>query len=127
VRLLLICLAGALGTGARYAVGSMAARSLPGDFPYGTLAINAAGSFLIGVVQQMALTNAGFPETVRAAVVIGLLGGFTTYSAFSYETLDLAGRGAWLAAALYVLLTTALCLALCAVGMGLGRTLTGPR
>ena len=127
MRLLLICLAGAVGTGMRYALGSAAGRALPPDFPYGTLGINAAGSFLIGLVQVAALGNASFPETLRAAIVVGVLGGFTTYSAFSYETLDLAGRGAWTAAGLYVLLTTAICLTACAAGMALGRALTGAR
>jgi fluoride exporter len=127
VRLLFICLAGAIGTGLRYVLGGVALRAFPPDFPYGTLGINVAGSFSIGVVQVVALGNAGFPETLRAAIVVGLLGGFTTYSAFSYETLDLAGRGAWTAAGLYVLFTTTICLAACAAGMGLGRALTGPR
>ncbi len=127
MRLFLICLAGAIGTGTRYAVGGLAARTLSPEFPFGTLAINATGSFLIGVVQQLAFAGSGFPETLRAAIVIGFLGGFTTYSAFSHETLELAGRGAWLSAGLYVLTTTGLCLALCAVGMALGRSLTGPR
>jgi CrcB protein len=125
VRLLLICLGGALGTGARYGVGTFAARWLPPDFPYGTMGINVAGSFLIGVVQQVAFTHPGFPEIVRAALVIGFLGGFTTYSAFSYETLELAGRSGW-PAAVYVGLTTALCLACCGAGIALGRAL-GPR
>lgn len=124
MRLLVICLAGALGTGARYGLGIAAARALPADFPYGTFGINVAGSFLIGVVQQVALGHPGFPEIARAALVIGFLGGFTTYSAFSYETLDLAGRGAWPSAALYVGLTTALCLVACAGGMALGRGLS---
>ena len=127
MRLFLICLAGAIGTGTRYAVGGLAARTLSLEFPFGTLAINATGSFLIGMVQQLALASSGFPETLRAAIVIGFLGGFTTYSAFSHETLELAGRGAWLSAALYVLTTTGLCLALCAIGMAVGRSLTGPR
>jgi len=127
VRLFLICLAGALGTGTRYAVGGLAARTFPLEFPYGTLAINATGSFLIGVIQQLSISSPVLPETLRAAIVIGFLGGFTTYSAFSHETLELAGRGAWLSAALYVLTTTGLCLALCAVGIALGRSLTGSR
>lgn len=126
MRLLFICLGGALGTGARYGVGILAARYLSPDFPVGTLGINVTGSFLIGVIQQVAFANPGFPETVRAAIVIGLLGGFTTYSAFSYETLDLAGRGAWPSAAVYVGFTTALCLGCCAAGIALGRVL-GPR
>jgi fluoride exporter len=127
VRFFLICLAGAIGTGTRYAVGGWAARTFALEFPYGTLAINATGSFLIGLIQQLAIPTSGLPETLRAAIVIGFLGGFTTYSAFSHETLELAGRGAWLSAALYVLTTTGLCLGLCAVGIALGRSLTGSR
>ena len=128
MRFFLICLAGRDRHGDALRGGRIgcpnASRS---EFPYGTLAINATGSFLIGLIQQLAIPTSGLSETLRAAIVIGFLGGFTTYSAFSHETLELAGRGAWLSAALYVLTTTGLCLGLCAVGIALGRSLTGSR
>jgi len=118
VRLLLICLAGAAGTGTRYLIGVAAARWLGPEFPYGTLVVNVLGSFAIGLVQQSVT-----PEGLRLILTVGLLGGFTTYSAFSYETLKLMESGVWLVAALNVVATTALCLVGCGVGLELGRAL----
>jgi CrcB protein len=63
------------------------------------------------------------PEALRLALAIGVLGGFTTYSSFSYETIKLLEAGSWAAATAYVALTTALCLACCAAGLSLGRVL----
>lgn len=125
MRLLLICLGGACGTAARYGAGIAAARWVGADFPYGTLIVNVAGSFLIGVVQQLALSTV-IPETLRLVLAAGVLGGFTTYSAFSYETIRLAERGAP-AAILNVVLTMGLCLGGCALGILLARVLGTPR
>ena len=79
------------------------------------------GSFLIGVVQQVALGAAVVPENVRVVLAVGILGGFTTYSAFAYESLRLAAAGSSGAAVLYVGLTTALCFAACLLGIGAAR------
>jgi CrcB protein len=122
-RFVLICLGGAVGTGARYLLGGLAARWLGPDFPYGTLLINVLGSFAIGLIQQIGLTTVVIPETLRLVLAVGIMGGFTTYSAFSYETLRLVETGSWGAAAVYVALTTGLCLACCALGLALGRAL----
>jgi CrcB protein len=122
-RLLLICLGGAVGTGARYVLGGLVARWLGADFPYGTLLINVLGSFLIGLIQQVGLSTLLIPDTLRLVLTIGVMGGFTTYSSFSYETLKLAETGSWVGASLYVGLTTALCLVCCALGLSLGRVL----
>ena len=123
MRLLLICLGGAVGTGARYVLGGLVVRWLGADFPYGTLLINVLGSFLIGLIQQVGLSTLLIPDTLRLVLAIGVLGGFTTYSSFSYETLKLAETGSWVGASLYVGLTTALCLVCCALGLSLGRVL----
>lgn len=124
MRLLLICLGGALGTGARYLAGGAVARWLGSEFPHGTLLVNVLGSFLIGLVQQVGLTTLVIPDTVRLVLTIGVLGGFTTYSSFSYETLKLVESGDWLSAALNVVLTTTLCLVVCGLGLQLGRLVT---
>ena len=79
-RLLLICLGGAVGTGARYVLGGLVARWLGADFPYGTLLINVLGSFLIGLIQQVGLSTLLIPDTLRLVLTIGVMGGFTTYS-----------------------------------------------
>jgi CrcB protein len=122
-RFALICLGGAFGTGARYLLGGVVARWAGPDFPYGTLLINVLGSFLIGVVQQVGLTSLLIPDTLRLVLAVGVMGGFTTYSSFSYETIRLLEAGSWMAGTLYVVLTTALCLACCAAGLSLGRVL----
>ncbi|MGH7416860.1 MAG: fluoride efflux transporter CrcB [Candidatus Rokuibacteriota bacterium] len=122
-RLLLVCLGGAVGTGARYLLGGLVVRWLGADFPYGTLLINVLGSFLVGLVQQVGLSTLLIPDTLRLVLTIGVMGGFTTYSSFSYETLKLAETGSWVGASLYVGLTTALCLVCCALGLSLGRVL----
>ena len=123
MRLILICLGGAVGTGARYVLGGVVVRWLGADFPYGTLLINVLGSFLIGLIQQVGLTTLLIPDTLRLVLTIGVMGGFTTYSAFSYEALKLAETGSWVGASLYVGLTTGLCLVCCALGLSLGRVL----
>jgi len=125
VRLLLICLGGAVGTGARYLIGGLVARWLGSEFPYGTFFINVLGSFLIGFVQQVGLTTLAIPETTRLVLTIGVMGGFTTYSSFSYETISLIENGSWLGAAANVVLTTGLCLVVCVLGLGLGRVVVG--
>jgi CrcB protein len=122
-RFVLICCGGAVGTGARYLLGGLAARWLGPDFPHGTLIINVLGSFLIGVVQQLALTTGWIPETLRLVLAVGVLGGFTTYSSFSYETVRLIETGSWMTATSYVVLTTALCLGGCLAGLAVGGLL----
>jgi CrcB protein len=122
-RFALICLGGAFGTGARYLLGGAVTRWAGPEFPYGTLLINVLGSFLIGVVQQVGLSTLLIPETLRLVLAVGIMGGFTTYSSFSYETIRLLEAGSWMAATLYVVLTTALCLACCVAGLSLGRVM----
>lgn len=124
MRVLLVCLGGAAGTGLRYAAAILGARWLGAEFPYATVFVNLVGSFAIGLVQQVALAGT-MSETLRLVLVTGVLGGFTTYSAFSYETVHLMQTGAWGRACLNVLVTTAGCLALCAAGLAAGRALRG--
>jgi CrcB protein len=121
MRFLLICLGGAFGTGARYGVQVLAVRWLGSGFPYGTLAVNVLGSILIGLINQIAFSTPHISPTVRVMLTIGVMGGFTTYSSFSFETLELAQDGAWLGAGLNIVLNTALCLGGCGLGIALGR------
>jgi CrcB protein len=94
---LLIALGGALGTLARYGVSVFAA-PYSQSLPWGTIVINVTGSFVIGCFGTLTLANGRFPvpEAVRLFVMVGLCGGYTTFSAFSLQTLDLlrAGFGA---------------------------------
>lgn len=91
-RFLWICFAGAAGTGARYLIALWAAQRLGSAFPYGTLIVNLAGCFVLAAVMHAALTLS-WPATVRSAITIGFLGGFTTYSSFNYETTRLLEEG----------------------------------
>jgi len=123
-QLLLISLGGAIGTGTRYLVGLWAVQWLGMGFPFGTLLVNLAGAFLIGLIQQLAASV--IPETTRLFLVVGVMGGMTTYSAFSYETVRLMSLGAWGKAWVNVGVTTGLCLVLCWLGLATGRLVTGP-
>ena len=123
-RLVWICLGGAIGTGIRYLTGLAAIWWLGVAFPYGTLAVNLAGAFCIGLVQQLA---AGLiSEPVRLFLVVGVMGGMTTYSAFTYETVRLMTLAEWGKAWTNLVVTTGLCLVLCWLGMAVGRVVTGP-
>jgi CrcB protein len=126
-RFLVVCLGGAIGTGLRYVTGGLAARWLGADFPYGTLIVNVVGSFLIGLIHEIGTTTPIISESTRLFLTVGIMGGLTTYSAFSYETVRLAQSGAWGHAWINVLATTALCLAVCFLGMATGRLVVGLR
>jgi CrcB protein len=126
-RFVLICLGGAIGTGLRYLTSGVAARWLGADFPHGTLIVNIVGSFLIGLIQQIGTTTLLIPETARLFLTVGIMGGLTTYSSFSYETVRLMQIGAWGQAWVNVLVTTAGCLGVCFLGIALGRMLVGAR
>jgi CrcB protein len=105
-RFLWICLAGAVGSGARYLLTLATLHSLGDRFPYGTLLVNLAGCFAITAVMHIAIAQAWSP-TMRAAVTVGFLGGFTTYSSFNYETMRLIEQGAMARAAVNVAATLA--------------------
>jgi len=126
-RFLVICLGGAIGTGLRYVTSGVAARWLGADFPYGTLIVNVVGSFLIGLIQHVGTASLLIPETTRLFLTVGIMGGLTTYSSFSYETIRLAQVGAWGQAWVNVLVTTSLCLGVCFLGIAAGRLIVGVR
>ena len=123
----MICLGGAIGTGLRYLTSGLAARWLGAEFPYGTLIVNVVGSFLIGLIQQIGVTTLLVPEATRLFLTVGIMGGLTTYSSFSYETVRLVEVGAWGQAGVNVLATTALCLVVCFLGIAVGRLVVGVR
>lgn len=114
--------AGALGSGARYLVGLWAVERLGAAFPYGTLIVNVAGSFALGMVAHLATASAWSPE-LRAAIAIGFLGGFTTYSSFNQETLTLLGNGATGIASMNIAITLTAGLAAGWLGLLVARQL----
>jgi fluoride exporter len=124
-RFLWICLGGAAGTGARYLLSGWALAAFGTSFPYGTLAVNVVGSFLVGLLMQVGLATPILSPTLRLALTTGVMGGFTTYSTFNYETIRYIQEGAWRLALGNVALTLALCLAAGFAGLALGRSLFG--
>jgi CrcB protein len=103
MRILLIAIFGALGTLARYGLQSAVQQRVAGAFPSGTLVVNLIGCFLIGGIGEYALLHVNFPPEWRLALTVGFLGGFTTFSAFSNETVRLLQQGYWRSSSLYVL------------------------
>jgi fluoride exporter len=112
--LFLVMAGGALGAGARHLVG----RALPA--PFGTLAVNLVGGLLMGLLAGL-LARSGAAEGWRLFLATGVLGGFTTFSAFSLDAVTLLGRGDAGAALGYLALSVAGSLAATALGLGLAR------
>jgi CrcB protein len=126
-RLLLVALGGALGSMARYGVGLAAGRLFPGAaWPWGTLTVNLVGGLLMGLlVGWMGLRAGAGQETVRVFAAVGLLGGFTTFSAFSLETALMIERRDYGLAAAYVALSVVLAVAALFAGLMLARRAFG--
>jgi CrcB protein len=123
-RLLLVSLGGAVGTAARYMLSVGLLRALGPAFPYGTLAVNVIGSLLLGIIMQAGLDTTILSPTARVVLGTGVMGGFTTYSTFNYETLKSLQDGAWLIAFANLGATVLGCLAAGLLGFSLGRWLT---
>jgi len=123
----LVGLGGAIGSVLRYLTSVLAAHWLGEQFPYGTLIVNLVGSFSIGLVHQLASDTLLIPDNLRLFLTTGIMGGLTTYSAFSYETARLMETGAWTQAWLNIAVTTTAAIGLCLLGMAAGRLLIGLR
>lgn len=124
-KLLLVCLGGAVGSGARYLVSGWVARAFPSVFPWGTMTVNAAGSFLLGLLMVVGLTTETLSPAWRIALTTGALGGFTTYSTFNYETTELLREGATVLAVANMVGTIVICLVFGLLGAAAGRLLAG--
>jgi CrcB protein len=124
-RFLLICLGGAIGTGARYLIALETPRISGTAFPYATLAVNVMGSFFLGAIMHVGLTTNLMSPELRLILTTGVMGGFTTYSTFNYETMEYLRAGAFWLAGLNVAATLLLCLLAGALGLALARWLVG--
>ncbi|WP_434047510.1 MULTISPECIES: fluoride efflux transporter CrcB [Sorangium] len=117
-----IGLGGAAGTLARYGLSTWCQQRFGAGFPYGTLAVNVIGSFLLGVIMQIAASTELLSPTLRLGLGTGVMGGFTTYSSFNHETIRLFDDRAWMGV-LNVVVTVAGCLVAGVLGMTVVRRL----
>jgi CrcB protein len=118
---LLIGLGGAIGSILRFLTSLVAAHWFGAEFPYGTLIVNLSGAFVIGLVQQVGSETLLIPDNVRIFLTTGMMGGLTTYSTFSYETVRLMETNAWHQAWINIFVTTTVALSLCFLGIAVGR------
>ena len=98
---MLVFVGGGIGSVCRYAMASALQRSVPGPFPVGTFSVNLAGCFAIGLVGALGLERAAISPEARTFLMVGILGGFTTFSSFAWETLGLLTVKDLLRATLY--------------------------
>ena len=117
-----VAIGGASGSLARYALGLWARAAVSG-FPLATLIVNAAGGVCIGLIFVLTASRPDTPEWLRTGLITGVLGGFTTFSAFSLETLMLWREGQGALALANIALNLLLSLGGCALGLWLGRSL----
>jgi fluoride exporter len=123
LQLLAIAGGGALGALARFFLSNGVYRLLGRDFPWGTLSVNLLGSFAMGLLFVLLLERSLAGPEVRAALLIGFLGSFTTFSTFSLETLTLVEQGEMLRALLNVGVSVVLCIGACWAGIIAARAL----
>ncbi|WP_100550918.1 fluoride efflux transporter CrcB [Caedibacter taeniospiralis] len=127
---LLVGLGGSLGSISRFWVAELAAKYLGRSFPFGILFINVVGCLLIGVMAALLLQERFFlnmaTHHLRALVVTGFLGGFTTFSSFSLDTLMLLQKGEWLKALSYIVLSVVISLIAVAIGFYLTQRCFSP-
>jgi len=102
VRILLLIAFGATGTLARYGLDGWIQYRVGARFPAGTLAINLIGCLLLGVIGEFSLNHISVPPDWRIGLTIGLMGGFTTFSTFGWDTVRMLNDGEWIKAVVYV-------------------------
>jgi len=123
VKIALIALFGAVGTLARYGMQGLVQFRTGGAFPYGTLAVNLAGCFFLGLIGQFTMNRIVIPPEWRMAIAVGFFGGFTTFSSFGWETAKMLEDGEWLRASAYVAASVFVGLLLSVAGIRLANRL----
>jgi len=121
--LLLVALGGAAGSILRWALAGAVQRWSGSLFPWGTFSVNVLGALAIGFLSALAIERAALPPAARQLLIIGVLGGFTTFSTLSYETFSLLRDGQWLAGGMYAGGSLAAGLAATLAGFALGMRL----
>lgn len=120
---LIVFLGAGLGGALRHGINQLAAHLFGMAFPYGTLTVNVAGSLLMGVLAEYFAFRSGVSQEIRLFLTTGILGGFTTFSTFSLDTISLWERGQWATAATYVAVSLVLSLAGLFAGLAIIRFL----
>jgi len=123
LQIILVALGGAVGSVLRYLVGLWSVRLVGSGFPWGTLTVNLVGSFAIGLLSEAIVRRMGASPEMRLLLITGVLGGFTTFSAFSLDAAALFERGELLSSAVYVAVSVGFSLAAVFAGLALGRAL----
>ncbi len=117
----LVALGGATGSVLRYLVGRLMGPQADVSVPWHTIIVNVSGAFVIGLLIVLA-ARGGWPGWWRPLIAVGILGGYTTFSTFSLEVVELGLRGRWGVAAGYAAASMLLGFAACALGIALGRS-----
>jgi CrcB protein len=121
--LLLVMLGGAIGAGLRQLANLATLRAFGPGFPWGTMGINVAGSFAMGLFIELLARKFGASNELRLFITTGILGGFTTFSAFSLDFATLTGRGEFVHAAFYAIASVVFSIVALFAGLWLGRLL----
>lgn len=121
--ILAIAIGGAFGAVARYVSSQWIYAVLGKSFPVGTLFVNVTGSLVMGILAVLFIERFAFAPEVRAFLMVGFLGSFTTFSTFSLETVNLIGSGELLKAGVNIVISVFVCVVACWMGMILGRQL----
>ena len=124
MQLLSIGLFGGLGCIARYLMSGWTYQLVGRNLPYGTLLVNVLGSFLLGALMTFGMRSTLFPPGLRIGLTVGFMGGFTTFSTFSYETLRLLEEGSVWQAGVNIVLNIVLCLFFALLGVVVARQLS---
>jgi fluoride exporter len=117
----LVALGGAVGSVARYLMATRIQSAITWQFPLGTVLVNILGCFLIGLLYVLLVARPDPRQELRALLMVGVMGGFTTFSSFSLETVTMAMNGNYTGATLNVVLSVAACLVGTVLGVSLGR------
>ncbi|MBY5772648.1 fluoride efflux transporter CrcB [Rhizobium leguminosarum bv. viciae] len=123
IQALLVAVGGAIGSLLRYYVGQWALRLMGPAFPWGTLAVNVVGCFVIGVFAELIARKFNASVELRLLLITGFLGGFTTFSAFSLDAISLFERGEAVAGGIYIAASVGLSMAAVMTGLAVMRAL----
>jgi CrcB protein len=121
VKILYLGIFGGLGCVTRYLVSGWIYNLFGRAIPYGTLAVNVIGSLLLGLIMEGSLRSTLLSPELRIGITVGFMGGFTTFSTFSYETVRLLEEGSLFAAGMNILLNVTVCVAAAVIGIYLAR------